>query len=51
MKITFLGGANEIGASCTLIEIEGQRILADAGIRQNIEMDQQMPDIDKIRKD
>ncbi len=33
MKITFLGGADEVGASCTLIEIGGKRILVDAGIR------------------
>jgi Cft2 family RNA processing exonuclease len=33
MKITFLGGAEEVGASCTLLEISGKRILVDAGIR------------------
>jgi uncharacterized protein len=33
MKITFLGGADEVGASSMLIEISGQRILVDAGIR------------------
>ena len=33
MKITFLGGADEVGASSTLIEIGGKRILVDAGIR------------------
>src|SRR3990172_12174161 len=33
MKITFLGGADEVGASCTLIEIAGKHILVDAGIR------------------
>ena len=50
MKITFLGGANEVGASCTLIEINEQRILVDAGIRQNVETDRQLPDLDKIGK-
>ncbi|MFQ3672608.1 MAG: MBL fold metallo-hydrolase [Aggregatilineales bacterium] len=35
MKITFLGGADEVGASCTLIEIAGKRLLVDAGIRIN----------------
>ena len=33
MKITFLGGADEVGASCSLIEIAGKLILVDAGIR------------------
>lgn len=33
MKLTFLGGADEVGASCTLIEIAGKRLLVDAGIR------------------
>ncbi len=33
MKITFLGGADEVGASSTLIEMGGKRILVDAGIR------------------
>ena len=48
MNITFLGGANEVGASCTLVEIEGQRILVDAGIRQNVEPDKQLPDLNEI---
>ncbi len=50
MRITFLGGANEVGASCTLIEIEEKRILVDAGIRQNVKPDKQLPDLDKIGK-
>ncbi len=33
MKLSFLGGADEVGASCTLVEMEGRRILVDAGIR------------------
>ncbi len=33
MKIHFLGGADEVGASCILLEMGGQRILVDAGIR------------------
>lgn len=48
MNITFLGGADEVGASCTLIEIEGRRILVDAGIRQNVKQDEQLPDLDKV---
>lgn len=33
MKIHFLGGSDEVGASCLLIEMAGQRLLVDAGIR------------------
>ncbi len=33
MKITFLGGADEVGASAVLIELAGRRVLVDAGIR------------------
>ncbi len=33
MKLTFLGGADEVGASSTLVEIGGKRLLIDAGIR------------------
>ncbi len=33
MRITFLGGADEVGASGILVEIVGQRVLVDCGIR------------------
>jgi Cft2 family RNA processing exonuclease len=33
MRLTFLGGADEVGASSTLIEIGGKTLLVDAGIR------------------
>ncbi len=33
MQLTFLGGADEVGASSTLIEMGGKRILVDTGIR------------------
>ena len=48
MKISFLGGANEVGASCTLIEIEEKCILVDAGIRMNVDQTEQLPDLDKV---
>ena len=38
-----LGGANEIGASSTLIEIDGCRILVDSGIRMNHEHGSDLP--------
>lgn len=37
MKLTFSGGANEVGASSTPTEIDGYSILVDAGIRMNHE--------------
>ena len=48
MTIQFLGGANEVGASSTLITIEGQRILVDAGIRMGVEYRSNLPDFDDI---
>lgn len=53
MKLTFLGGADEVGASSTLIEIAGKRLLVDAGIRispksnRGIQSDQ-LPDLQPV---
>lgn len=53
MKLTFLGGADEVGASCTFIEIAGKKILVDVGIRispktsRGIQNDQ-LPDLQPI---
>ena len=44
----FLGGASEVDASYTLIEIEDKRILVDAGIRQNVKPEERLPDLDRI---
>ncbi len=33
MELTFLGGASEVGASCTLMHIVGHRLLIDGGMR------------------
>jgi len=33
MKVTFLGGADEVGASGILVETAGRRVLVDCGIR------------------
>ena len=55
MKITFLGGADEVGASCTLIEIAGKLILVDAGIRISPRssrgvQNSQLPDLQPISR-
>lgn len=53
MKLTFLGGADEVGASCLLLEIVEKKILIDAGIRispkssRGIE-NSQLPDLQPI---
>ena len=50
MKIHFFGGANEIGASSMLIEIDGYRILVDAGIRMGVNQESQSPDFPDFDK-
>ncbi len=45
MKLHFLGGANEVGASCTLIEMEGHRVLVDAGIRMGARSGEHLPNL------
>jgi uncharacterized protein len=53
MRLTFLGGADEVGASSTLVEMGGKRLLVDAGIRisprtsRGIQNDQ-LPDLHPI---
>lgn len=44
MNLHFFGGANEVGASSTLIEIEGVRLLVDVGIRMGPDQDSPLPD-------
>ena len=51
MNLRFFGGANEVGASSTLIEIEGVRLLVDAGIRMGTGQDSPLPnfpDFDQV---
>ena len=50
MNFRFFGGANEIGASSTLIEIEGLRLLVDAGIRMGPDQDSPLPDFPDFDK-
>ena len=53
MKLTFLGGADEVGASSTLIEIADKKVLVDVGIRispktvKGISGDQ-LPDLQQV---
>lgn len=50
IKLRFFGGANEVGASCTLIEIAGCRILVDAGIRMGPGKNSKRPDLGALDK-
>jgi Cft2 family RNA processing exonuclease len=55
MKITLLGGADEVGASSTLLEISGKHILVDCGIRPSPRArgglaGEQLPHLDAIGK-
>ena len=50
MNLRFFGGANEVGASSTLIEIEQNRILVDAGIRMGPGQDSPLPDFSEFDK-
>jgi Cft2 family RNA processing exonuclease len=53
MKITFLGGADEVGANCLLLEIGGKHLLVDSGIRPSPKVRRglagdQLPDLSQI---
>ena len=47
MKLIFCGGADEIGASCILLEIAGKRILLDCGMRMKGDS---LPDLQTIKQ-
>lgn len=48
MKLHFLGGANEVGASSTLLETDNKKILVDAGIRMG-SVDDPLPDLQALQ--
>ena len=55
MNISFLGGADEVGASSILLEIGGRRLLIDAGIRPSPKTHwdlagDQLPDLTQIER-
>ncbi len=43
MRLTHLGGADEIGASSTLVELGGRRVLVDCGIRMSARQGEILP--------
>ncbi len=50
MKLLFLGGADEVGASCTLVEAAGRRVLVDAGIRMQPRDGDQLPHLARLEE-
>ncbi len=48
MRITFCGGAKEVGASCLLLRIDGRSILLDCGIR--LHSQDNLPDFRSIQE-
>jgi predicted metal-dependent RNase len=47
MKVSFCGGAGEVGASCILLQIGGKNLVLDAGIRMNAP--DSLPDLSLIQ--
>lgn len=49
MKLQFLGGASEVGASCTVLEAGRHRVVVDAGIRMNPRDGDSLPDLARLQ--
>ena len=50
IRLHFLGGADSIGASATLVEIGEARLLVDCGIRLGASGGDALPDLDRVRQ-
>ncbi|MEO1268321.1 MAG: MBL fold metallo-hydrolase, partial [Myxococcota bacterium] len=50
MQVTFLGGADEVGASCALLETCGRRILIDCGIRMSPRDGDRLPWLGRLQE-
>ncbi|GHO57096.1 MBL fold metallo-hydrolase [Ktedonobacter robiniae] len=51
MELTFLGGASEVGASCTLLQVAGRTLLVDGGMRPAAREGQsRLPDLSLLNK-
>jgi Cft2 family RNA processing exonuclease len=49
VRFTPLGGAYEVGASCSLLQVAGKNILIDAGVRVNRRGAAALPDLDLLQ--
>ena len=50
MQITFLGGAEEVGASCAALDIDGARVLIDCGQRLGAGPGEALPDFSLLEE-
>jgi Cft2 family RNA processing exonuclease len=50
VRFHFLGGASEVGASCTVLEVAGKRLLIDAGIRMRPREGSSLPELDRLQE-
>src|SRR5437867_2215128 len=50
MKFTALGGANEVGASCSLLQVAERNIVVDAGVRVNRRGADSLPDLELLHQ-
>jgi Cft2 family RNA processing exonuclease len=50
VHIHFIGGAHEVGGSCTLLDIDGLRILVDAGLRLGAGEADRLPDLATLQQ-
>jgi Cft2 family RNA processing exonuclease len=50
MRLVFLGGAETIGASATLLEIDGRRLLVDCGVRLRGTGSERLPDLSRLEE-
>ncbi len=51
MEFTFLGGASEVGASCTILQLAGHRLLVDGGMRPAVREGQsRLPDLSLLEQ-
>jgi Cft2 family RNA processing exonuclease len=50
MIFTALGGAYEVGASCSLLQVAGKNILVDAGVRTNRRGAAGLPDLELLER-
>ncbi|MBI4602292.1 MAG: MBL fold metallo-hydrolase [Planctomycetes bacterium] len=50
MRITFLGGAESVGASCLLLEVDDRRWVADCGVRLKGSGAERLPDLSVLEQ-
>lgn len=48
LRVHFLGGADEVGASCLVVEAAGRRIMVDAGVRMGGGRSDRLPDLARV---